>query len=81
MAPQDIIKRLKREPFEPFQIVKEDGERWPVQRRNHAHIVPRNVIYLFRQAENEEEGIMDGPLILSMDKIKAIEPISANAID
>jgi len=75
MTTDDIIKRLKREPFEPFQVVKEDGERWPVHHRNHAFLTHRNVVYLFRQAENEEEGIVDGPEIVSVEKIKGIEPI------
>lgn len=75
MKADDFLAKLMAEPFEPFQVIKRSGQPWPIAERDHAFITDRSIVYLFKQADGEEEGLMDGPEVLNVEQIERVIPL------
>jgi hypothetical protein len=53
----DVREHLERIPFVSFSIRTSDGHEYPVPSRDHAHISPRDVIFL-----NAGPAVLLGPI-------------------
>jgi len=75
MAPTEFLKRLQHQPFEPFELVYDDGQRFPVHRPNLAYLVPHGTIYLFQPLEDDREATASGPNIVKLDRVCEVAPL------
>jgi hypothetical protein len=44
MAPQQILKEVRRSPFTPFQLVLADGARYDIRHPDQCMVMPKSVV-------------------------------------
>ena len=74
MRPQDILKYLRRQPFQPFRLCLSDGRSFEVRHPEMA-MVGRSAVIIGIPASNEEELIYDHSIDCALMHITTLEPI------
>lgn len=79
MRPDDIVRELKRQPFQPFRVCLSDGTVHEVRHPELA-VVGRSSMFIGRPAAGEPQPIFDEGLWVALLHINRIEalPVAAN---
>jgi hypothetical protein len=76
MHQDTFLEKLKDEPFEPFVVVTNSGDRYAVHHPELAMVTPRHV-YIFQPSN--KPGVVTGASIVGLRNISALEPLSGEA--
>ena len=71
-----ILEKLGAQPFEPFALITNAGDRYEVRHPELAQVAPRHV-YVFEWAGKGR--LVNDPAILGLRNISAIEPLPSEA--
>jgi hypothetical protein len=78
MNQQQFLEKLKAEPFEPFVVVTNSGDRYEVRHPEFAKVAPRHV-YVFRPSDSDSPHRVQGAYIIGLRNISALEPMPNEA--
>jgi len=81
MNVNEIKRRLREQPFEPFRVVTSDGESHVIRHPELAMIAQgqiSRVLYIFEPAESEQDEVKL-PKSVSLTHITTLEPIEPEA--
>ena len=72
MAPQDIHRKLKVEPFIPIRLYISDGSHYDVMENTHTHALPTEVAI---GIDPDESGFPRKAIYIAPNHVTRIEPI------
>jgi hypothetical protein len=70
MALEDMLERLRRQPFQPFRIHLRDGRHHDVYHR-HVSLVLRSSVLIDRMDATEHDRLVT----IDADQVEAVEPV------
>lgn len=71
-----VLEKLTAQPFEPFALVTNAGDRYEVRHSELAQIAPRHV-YVFQRAG--ERRLVHDPAIIGHRNVSALKPLPSEA--
>lgn len=74
MAPQDILRKLKAQPFQPFRIFISDGATFDVTKPGHTYVALTEV---FVGVDVDELDIPTKSIYIAPNHVTRIEPLTA----
>jgi len=76
MNQDTFLEKLKAEPFEPFVVVTNSGDRYEVRHPEFAKVAPRHV-YVFQPGA--KSGAVRDAAIIGLRNISTLEPLPSEA--
>ncbi len=74
MAPEELLKALRKRPFRPFRIAMTDGRAFEV--RHPELVLPgRRSAVIGKPAPGETEALYDGRIAVDLLHIVSLEPL------
>jgi hypothetical protein len=71
MALEDLLERLRTQPFQPFRIYLRDGRHHDICHR-HVSLVLRSCLLIDREESSGPERL----LTIAAEEVEAVEPVS-----
>lgn len=79
MRPQDILKHLRKRPFQPFRLCLCDGSSFEVRHPEMA-MVGRSVLTIGIAAPKESEPIYEHQIDCALMHITKLEPLNGRTV-
>ncbi|MEM9882845.1 MAG: hypothetical protein AAF800_08005 [Planctomycetota bacterium] len=74
MDPDELREKLKEQPFEPFEVVMTNGDRFSVRHSEMAHLTV-DTLYVFRDIDAEREIAVGPSIRCAVVNISTLEPL------
>lgn len=78
MTAKELLKQLRKQPFQPFEVVTSSGDRYPVRHPELALLSEGGVLYIFKPVRSTRAEVAS-PDIISLLHVVALEPAKDKA--